>query len=125
MTMVQVRTAILADCDFDTATFKVLLKLISILDENNLVTVNPTSSAIEMKIEEGVFVRAIKNLLDEVIILKTIEFDEENPIYRMNSHYAWRGTAENHYKAMESDPIPFNSRIKKSGIKALINGGKD
>lgn len=119
----QERSGMLANCDLDGTTFRVLFKLISILDMDNLIAINQSQLAIEMGLQKQHFSRAIKKLLLEGILLEGAKLGQHKS-YRLNAYYGWKGTTENHNAALETDPIPLSDRMKQSGIESVIDGGK-
>jgi hypothetical protein len=126
MVLSQVRTDMLADSDLDGTTLKVLLKLLGVLDMDNLIAINQSDIAASMKLQKSNFSRAIKKLIAEEILIEGAKLGQHKS-YRLNAYYGWKGTIENHNKALESDPIPtpLSDRMKQSGIEAVIDGGKE
>jgi hypothetical protein len=121
--MSQLRSDMLANSDLDGTTFRVLFKLISILDMDNLIAINQSELAGEMGLQKQHFSRAIKKLLDEGILIEGAKLGQHKS-YRLNAHYGWKGSTENHNTALESDPVPLSERMKQSGIESVIDGGK-
>ena len=121
--MSQLRSNMLANSDLDGTTFRVLFKLISILDMDNLIAINQTALAHEMGLQRPNFSRSIKKLLEEEILIEGAKLGQHKS-YRLNAYYGWKGSTENHSVALESDPIPLSDRMKQSGIELVINGGK-
>ena len=121
--MSQVRASMLASSDLSKTTFRVLMKLISILDMDNLIAINQNEIATEMGIHKSDFSRSIKKLLDEEILIEGAKLGQHKS-YRLNSYYGWKGSTENHNSALGLDPIPLNDRMKQSGIESVIDGGK-
>ena len=123
MVLSQERSDMLAHSDLDGTTFKVLHKLIGILDMDNLIAINQTELAAQMKLQKQHFSRAIKKLIAEEILIEGAKLGQHKS-YRLNSYYGWKGSTENHNAALELDPIPLSDRMKQSGIKSVIYGGK-
>ena len=121
--MSQERTEALADSDLDGTTLRVLLKLIGILDMDNLIAINQSEIATQMKLQRSHFSRSIKKLLAEEILIEGAKLGQHKS-YRLNSYYGWKGSTENHNDALEKDPIPLSDRMKQSGIESVIDGGK-
>jgi hypothetical protein len=126
MVLSQERSDMLGDSSLDGTTFRVLHKLIGILDMDNLIAINQAELAAKMKLQKQHFNRSIKKLIAEGIIIEGAKLGQHKS-YRLNAYYGWKGTTENHNKALESDPIPtpLSDRMKQSGIEAVIDGGKD
>ena len=99
------------------------MKLIAILDMDNLIAINQTELANEMGLQRPNFSRSIKKLLSEEIIIEGAKLGQHKS-YRLNAHYGWKGSTENHADALELDPIPLSDRMKQSGIELVIDGGK-
>jgi hypothetical protein len=121
--MSQVRTEALADSGLDGTTLRVLLKLIGILDMDNLIAINQSEIAAQMRLQKSHFSRAIKKLLAEEILIEGAKLGQHKS-YRLNAYYGWKGSTENHNAALESDPVPLSDRMKQSGIESVIDGGK-
>jgi hypothetical protein len=121
--MSQERTEALADSDLDGTTLRVLLKLIGILDMDNLIAINQSEIAVQMKLQRSHFSRAIKKLLAEEILIEGAKLGQHKS-YRLNAYYGWKGSTENHNSALEIDPIPLSDRMKQSGIAGVVDGGK-
>jgi hypothetical protein len=121
--MSQLRSDMLANSDLGLVDFRVLMKLIAILDMDNLIAINQTELANEMGLQRPNFSRSIKKLLSEEIIIEGAKLGQHKS-YRLNAHYGWKGSTENHADALELDPIPLSDRMKQSGIELVIDGGK-
>jgi hypothetical protein len=121
--MSQERTEALADSGLDGTTLRVLLKLIGILDMDNLIVINQSEIASQMKLQKQNFSRAIKNLLAEKILIEGAKLGQHKS-YRLNAYYGRKGSTKNHNIALEVDPIPLSDRMKQSGIDSVIDGGK-
>ena len=122
--MSQLRSDMLANSDLGLVDFRVLMKLIAILDMDNLIAINQTELANEMGLQRPNFSRSIKKLLSEEIIIEGAKLGQHKS-YRLNAHYGWKGSTENHADALELDPIPLSDRMKQSGIESVIDGGKN
>ncbi len=121
--MSQLRSDMLANSDLGLIDFRVLMKLIAILDMDNLIAINQTELANEMGLKRPNFSRSIKKLLSEEIIIEGAKLGQHKS-YRLNAYYGWKGSTENHANALEADPIPLSDRMKQSGIESVIDGGK-
>ena len=121
--MSQLRSDMLANSDLDGTTFRVLFKLISILDMDNLIAINQSELAIEMGLQKQHFSRAIRRLIAEQILIEGAKLGQHKS-YRLNAYYGWKGSTENHANALEADPIPLSDRMKQSRIESVIDGGK-
>jgi Winged helix-turn-helix DNA-binding len=122
----QPRANMLAKSGLGLTDHRVLWLLIANLDMDNLIAINQSELAAEMNIQKQNFSRSIKKLIAEGIIIEGAKLGQHKS-YRLNAYYGWKGTTENHNKALESDPIPtpLSDRMKQSGIEAVIDGGKD
>ena len=123
MVMSQERSDMLAHSDLDGRTFRVLHKLIAILDMDNLIAINQSEIAASMGLDKSNFSRAIKKLVDEEILIEGAKLGQHKS-YRLNAYYGWKGSTESHNAALESDPIPLSDRMKQSGIEGVVDGGK-
>ena len=123
MVLSQERSDMLGDSDLDGTTFRVLHKLIGILDMDNLIAINQAELATRMKLQKQNLNRSIKKLLAEGIIIEGAKLGQHKS-YRLNAYYGWKGSVENHNEALGIDPIPLNDRMKQSGIESVIDGGK-
>ena len=121
--MSQLRSDMLANSDLGLVDFRVLMKLIAILDMDNLIAINQTELANEMGLKRPNFSRSIKKLLSEEIIIEGAKLGQHKS-YRLNAYYGWKGSTENHANALELDPIPLSDRMKQSGIEGVVDGGK-
>ncbi|WP_158260548.1 hypothetical protein [Chlorogloea sp. CCALA 695] len=93
------------------------------LETDNYILVNQSELATEIGLRQPHFNRAIKKLVAEEILIEGAKLGKSKS-YRLNAYYGWKGSAENHVKALESDPIPLKDRMKQSGIESVIDGGK-
>ena len=123
MVLSQERSDMLANSDLEKTDFRVLLKLIGILDMDNLIAINQSEIAANMGLQKQHFSRSIKKLLAEGILIEGAKLGQHKS-YRLNSYYGWKGSTENHNNALEKDPIPLSDRMKQSGIESVIDGGK-
>ena len=121
--MSQHAARMLAYADLGGADLKVLWLLIANLETDNYILINQSELAIEIGLRQPHFNRAIKKLVAEEILIEGAKLGK-NKSYRLNAYYGWKGSAENHAKALELDPIPLNDRMKQSGIESVIDGGK-
>lgn len=123
MVLSQERSDMLANSDLEKTDFRVLLKLIGILDMDNLIAINQSEIAVNMGLQKQHFSRSIKKLLTEGILIEGAKLGQHKS-YRLNAYYGWKGSTENHNAALESDPVPLKDRMKQSGIESVIDGGK-
>ena len=123
MVLSQERSDMLANSDLEKTDFRVLLKLIGILDMDNLIAINQSEIAVNMGLQKQHFSRSIKKLLAEGILIEGAKLGQHKS-YRLNSYYGWKGSTENHNNALEKDPIPLSDRMKQAGIESVIDGGK-
>jgi hypothetical protein len=123
MVLSQERSDMLADSDLGLVDFRVLHKLIAILDMDNLIAINQSEIAAKMGLDKSNFSRSIKKLLSEEILIEGAKLGQHKS-YRLNAYYGWKGSTENHNVALESDPIPLKDRMKESGIERVVDGGK-
>jgi hypothetical protein len=123
MVLSQERSEMLANSDLGLVDFKVLHKLIGILDMDNLIAINQSEIAASMGLQKQNLGRAIKKLLAEQILIEGAKLGQHKS-YRLNAYYGWKGSTENHNAALEADPIPLSDRMKQSGIESVIDGGK-
>ena len=123
MVLSQERSDMLANSDLEKTDFRVLLKLIGILDMDNLIAINQSEIAANMGLQKQHFSRSIKKLLAEGILIEGAKLGQHKS-YRLNAYYGWKGSTENHNAALESDPVPLKDRMKQSGIESVIDGGK-
>jgi hypothetical protein len=121
--MSQDAARMLAYADLGGADLKVLWLLIANLETDNYILINQSELAIEIGLRQPHFNRAIKKLVTEKILIEGAKFGK-NKSYRLNAYYGWKGSTENHTKALEKDPIPLSDRMKESGIERIVDGGK-
>jgi hypothetical protein len=124
MMLSQLRAFSLATSDLHEAEFRVLLLLVSELDMDNLIAINQSELASIIGMKRPNFSRAVKKLVAEGILLEGAKLGQHKS-YRLNAHYGWKGTVENHNTALKTDPVPLSDRMKQSGIEAVIDGGKE
>ena len=123
MVMSQERSDMLANSNLEKTDFRVLHKLIAILDMDNLIAINQSEIAVSMGLQSSNFSRSIKKLLAEEILIEGTKLGQHKS-YRLNAHYGWKGSTENHNEALEKDPIPLSERMKQSKIMGIVDGGK-
>ncbi|WP_373546485.1 hypothetical protein [Chamaesiphon sp.] len=109
--MSQERTEALADSGLDGTTLRVLLKLIGILDMDNLIAINQSEIATQMKLQKQNFSRAIKKLLAEEILIEGAKLGQHKS-YRLNAYYGWKESTENHKAALEVGSTLLRDRMK-------------
>lgn len=105
----------LSDSDLDGVTIKVLLRLISTMEMENLIAVNQSELAEMMGIAKSQFSRSMKTLIEHEIILENPNKVGRFKTYQLNPKYAWRGSTKNHIEAIESyeDDRARNTKVSK------------
>lgn len=95
--------------------YRVLMYAIATLDYENLLVMNQTEAAGEMRMKQQNFGRALNKLIAAEVIEKGPKVSGRNT-YRMNPSFGWKGSAKSHRDAL-------NARMKHAGL-AVIDGGK-
>ena len=79
--------------------FKVLMKLLSVLDYENLIQVSQAEIARELNMHRQHVQRSIKRLLDLGIVLEGVKIGISRS-YRLNPNFGWKGSAKGHREAL-------------------------
>lgn len=102
------------------ADFKVLFLLLDSLDFENRLLINQAAIARELGMHRQHVQRSIKQLLELGALLEGPKIGQ-NRSYQLNPNLAWKGSATNHRKALETVK---KTRMKTARIKGVIKGGK-
>ena len=86
LAMAQNGAEILAQSNLSGNDFKVLMKLLSVLDYENLIQVSQAE-------------RSIKRLIDFGIVLEGVRIGISRS-YRLNPNFGWKGSAKGHREAL-------------------------
>jgi len=92
---------IFATSDLSGRDFKVLMKLLSILDFENLIQVSQADLAEELGMQRTNINRSIKVLINMQAVLEGPKIGRSKT-YRLNPYFGWKGSSKNHKKALES-----------------------
>jgi predicted transcriptional regulator len=109
-------TDLLAHSDLDGADFKVLFKIFKKLDFENYILLNQAEIASEMGMHRQNVQRAIKNLIALGVIVEGPKF-KQNRTYQLNPQLVWKGSGENHKKALKKQQ---EERMKAAKITGVI-----
>lgn len=90
----------IARADMSGSDYKVLFYLISRLDFENYIAMNQSEIGRQLSMHKVTVSRAIGRLIAEGIVLAK---DGTPTGYRMNPHYAWRGSGKGHIKALDGN----------------------
>ena len=90
---------ILAQSNLSGNDFKVLMKLLSVLDYENLIQVSQAEIARELNMHRQHVQRSIKRLLDLGILLEGVKIGISRS-YRLNPNFGWKGSAKGHREAL-------------------------
>ena len=93
------RRKILAQSDLGANDFKVLMKLLSVLDYENLIQVSQADIARELDMHRQHVQRSIKRLIQLGIILEGVKIGISRS-YRLNPSFGWKGSAKGHREAL-------------------------
>ena len=93
--MAQNGAEILAQSDLGANDFKVLMKLLSVLDYENLIQVSQADIARELDMHRQHVQRSIKRLIQLGIILEGVKIGISRS-YRLNPSFGWKGSAKGH-----------------------------
>jgi biotin operon repressor len=88
----------LARTDMAGSDYRLLFLLLSRLDFENYIGMNQSELGRQLGMHKVTVSRSLKRLVDEGIVLVR---DESPKGYRMNPHFAWRGSARQHLKALD------------------------
>ena len=95
LAMAQNGAEILAQSNLSGNDFKVLMKLLSVLDYENLIQVSQAEIARELNMHRQHVQRSIKRLLDLGIVLEGVKIGISRS-YRLNPNFGWKGSAKGH-----------------------------
>ena len=99
LAMAQNGVEILAQSDLGANDFKVLMKLLSVLDYENLIQVSQADIARELDMHRQHVQRSIKRLIQLGIILEGVKIGISRS-YRLNPSFGWKGSAKGHREAL-------------------------
>ena len=93
LAMAQNGAEILAQSNLSGNDFKVLMKLLSVLDYENLIQVSQADIARELDMHRQHVQRSIKRLLELGIVLEGVRIGISRS-YRLNPNFGWKGSAK-------------------------------
>ena len=99
LAMAQNGAKILAQSNLSGNDFKVLMKLLSVLDYENLIQVSQADVARELNMHRQHVQRSIKRLIDLGIVLEGVRIGISRS-YRLNPNFGWKGSAKGHREAL-------------------------
>ena len=99
LAMAQNGAEILAQSNLSGNDFKVLMKLLSVLDYENLIQVSQAEIARELNMHRQHVQRSIKRLLYLGIVLEGVKIGISRS-YRLNPNFGWKGSAKGHREAL-------------------------
>ena len=99
LAMAQNGAEILAQSNLSGNDFKVLMKLLSVLDYENLIQVSQADIARELDMHRQHVQRSIKRLLELGIVLEGVRIGISRS-YRLNPNFGWKGSAKGHREAL-------------------------
>jgi biotin operon repressor len=99
LAMAQNGAEILAQSNLSGNDFKVLMKLLSVLDYENLIQVSQADVARELNMHRQHVQRSIKRLMDLGIVLEGVRIGISRS-YRLNPNFGWKGSAKGHREAL-------------------------
>ena len=99
LAMAQNGAEILAQSNLSGNDFKVLMKLLSVLDYENLIQVSQAEIARELNMHRQHVQRSIKRLMDLGIVLEGVKIGISRS-YRLNLNFGWKGSAKGHREAL-------------------------
>ena len=97
--MAQNGAEILAQSDLGANDFKVLMKLLSVLDYENLIQVSQADIARELDMHRQHVQRSIKRLIQLGIILEGVKIGISRS-YRLNPSFGGKGSAKGHREVL-------------------------
>ena len=100
LAMAQNGAEILAQSNLSGNDFKVLMKLLSVLDYENLIQVSQADVARELNMHRQHVQRSIKRLIDLGIVLEGVRIGISRS-YRLNPNFGWKGSAKGHREALQ------------------------
>lgn len=115
---------IFAHSELEGADFKVFFLLLTRLDFENRLLINQAEIARELGMHRQHVQRSIKKLLELGAILEGPKVGQ-NRSYRLNPNLAWRGSAENHKKALEKQRKQRKQRMKAANITGVVKNEEE
>ena len=112
--MAQNGAEILAQSNLSGNDFKVLMKLLSVLDYENLIQVSQADIARELDMHRQHVQRSIKRLLELGIVLEGVRIGISRS-YRLNPNFGWKGSAKGHREALHE-----HLKVVKQGGRVAI-----
>ena len=99
LAMAQNGAEILAQSNLSGNDFKVLMKLLSVLDYENLIQVSQADVARELNMHRQHVQRSIKRLIDLGIVLEGVRIGISRS-YRLNPNFGFKCSAKGHREAL-------------------------
>ena len=99
LAMAQNGAEILSQSNLSGNDFKVLMKLLSVLDYENLIQVSQADIARELDMHRQHVQRSIKRLLELGIVLEGVRIGISRS-YRLNPNFGWKGSAKGHRESI-------------------------
>ena len=109
LAMAQNGAEILAQSNLSGNDFKVLMKLLSVLDYENLIQVSQADIARELDMHRQHVQRSIKRLLELGIVLEGVRIGISRS-YRLNPNFGWKGSAKGHREALHEHLKVVNNK---------------
>ena len=109
LAMAQNGAEILAQSNLSGNDFKVLMKLLSVLDYENLIQVSQADVARELNMHRQHVQRSIKRLIDLGIVLEGVRIGISRS-YRLNPNFGWKGSAKGHREALQEHLKVVNNK---------------
>ena len=106
---------ILSEYKIGETGFRVLLRIVAETSMNNMININQSDLAREMGLAKSNFNRSLKRLIELEIILEDKK-EGQSKTYCLNPKYAWRGSTNNHIKALENYEDTQNRSTQVSKI---------
>jgi biotin operon repressor len=91
--------------------FKVLMMLLASLDYENFIQVAQADIAEKLEMQKTNISRSVKSLIDLGVILEGPKIGRSKS-YRLNPHFGWKGTVNNHKKALRNGLSVIDGGIK-------------
>ena len=92
----------LAESDLDGGAMRVLLCILSKVQDKNLIAINQSELAEVMGMQKSNFSTAMKKLVEKGIINENMHKIGRSKTYNLNPNYAWRGSNEAHQEAINN-----------------------
>ena len=99
LAMAQNGAEILAQSNLSGNDFKVLMKLLSVLDYENLIQVSQADVAEQVGMNRHHVNRSIKKLIELGVVLEGVKIGISRS-YRLNPNFGWKGSAKGHREAL-------------------------